>query len=52
MRPVGSNRSLAEFTAFQKVFTACSTVFVSQASLRYLSQDSAKRAQFAFMKLM
>ena len=35
------NRPLALFTAFLKVFSACSTVLVSPASARYLSQASA-----------
>ena len=35
MRPAGMKRPLALFTAFLKVFTACSTVPVSPASERY-----------------
>ena len=41
MRPTGMKRPLALFTAFLKVFSACSTVLVSPASARYLSQASA-----------
>ena len=41
MRPVGMKRPLALFIAFLKVYPACSTVIVSPASARYLSQASA-----------
>ena len=44
MRPAGMKRPLALFTAFLKVFSACSTVLVSPASVRYLSQVSSYRA--------
>ena len=35
MRPVRMKRPLTLFTAFLKVFSACSTVLVSPASARY-----------------
>ena len=41
MRSGGIKRPLALFTAFLKVFSACSTVLVSSASERFSSQASA-----------
>ena len=51
MRPAVMKRSLALFTVFLKVFSACFTVLVSPASARYLSQASAYRAQSAFIEV-
>ena len=48
MRPIGMKRPLSLFTVFLKDFSACSTVLVSPASARYLSQATAWRAQSAF----
>ena len=48
MRPAGMKRPLALFTAFPKVFSACSKVSVSPASARYSLQASAYRSQSAF----
>ena len=41
LNAVGMKRPLALFTAFLKVFMACSTVLDLPASARYLSQASA-----------
>ena len=41
MWPAGMKRRLALFTAFLKVFSACSIDLVSPDSARYLSQASA-----------
>ena len=41
IRPAGMKRPLALFTAFLKVFSACSTGLVSPDSAKYLLQASA-----------
>ena len=52
MRPAGMKTLLALFTFFLKVFSVCSTFFVSPSSARYLLQASALSSKSAFLKLM